>query len=186
VLFGVALGGLAVVALAAPLEFGVRAHLAPSGHYFPQLSLQYALATILPLPAAAALIYAICGAIAIAGLRSLLLGRPGGAIGIALAAWFALPNPYPWYALWILPAAFLAPSGASAKTWAVIAASLLIVFRYYGDATTDLSRSLSVLIVALQYAVPIALFMGVRTYRARRDRPEIHTPVPDFAPTRNL
>lgn len=180
VLCGAALGTLVVIGVAAPLEYGVRAHLAPAAHFFPQFSLQYALAQVLPLPMAVAIVVAVCAVLAVFGVRKLYLSDAGGATAIAFAAWLALPNAYPWYALWILPVAFLARS--TNEMWAIIAASLLIVFRYYGDATTDLSPALSIAIVALQYALPILLFMAVRMGRARRDLPEIRTPVPDFAP----
>mgnify|MGYP001247403649 CR=1 FL=1 len=180
VLCGAALGTVIVIAIAAPLEYGVRAHLAPAGHYFPQFSLQYALSQVVPLPIAVTLVFAVCAVLALSGMRKLYLSDASGATAIAFAAWLAMPNPYPWYALWILPVAFLARSAN--EMWALIAASLLVVFRYYGDATTDLSPALSVAIVALQYALPILLFTGVRRGRAHRGLPEIHTPVPDFAP----
>jgi len=186
VVCGTAAGALAVIAIAAPLEYGVRSHLAPAGHYIPQFSLQYALASIVPLQGAAALIFTLALIAAAVGLWRLFQGRRDGAIPIALAVWLAIPNPYPWYALWILPVAFLAASDASYAMWAVIAASLLIVFRYYGDATTDLSKALGIGIVAVEYGLPLIILMGGRMYRARRDRRGIRTPVPGFATTRNL
>jgi hypothetical protein len=185
VLYGAGLGALIVIGVATPLEYGVGVHLAPSGFYFPQFSPQYALAAILPVPVAAASVFALCGVLGLAGTRALYLGRADGAILIAFAAWFAIPNPYPWYALWILPVAFLARSRAASATWAVIAATLLIVLRYYGDATTELSTGLSLAIVALSFGLPIAMLMGGRMFHVRPDRPEIHTPVPGFARTRN-
>ena len=53
---------------------------------------------------------------------------------IALAAWVALPNPYPWYALWLLPPA------AFARDRRVIATSLAVgavaIARYLPDAVS--------------------------------------------------
>jgi hypothetical protein len=182
VLAGVALGTLLALAIAAPLELGVRAHLAPGGHYAPQLSLQYLLATLVPLPTAVVLTCAASAVLGAVGLRLLYLRDASGAVYLAFAAWLLVPNPYPWYALWILPVAFLAAN--EREMWAVIAASLLAVFRYYAEGTALLPAPQNVAIVLLQIALPLALLMAGRKVRARRDRPEIHTPAPDFAPLR--
>ncbi len=165
---GATLGIAAVAALAIPLEYGVRAHLAPAGHYFPQFSVQS-----ISIPLTAAAIAALLAAPWIVKLDA------RNAVPYwALALWIAIPNPYPWYAVWLVPLAFLAwPSRAA---WALIAASLLIGVRYYADATTDLPRSLSMTIVAVQIGIPL-LILGAHTANARRDRRGIRTPVPDFA-----
>lgn len=161
VIAGAALGATIVGAIAAPLEYGVQAHLAPAGHYFPQFSLQY-----LSLP----LTIVLCIVFAVRGARDLLRGSLQGAAYLGFAAWMAIPNPYPWYGLWLLPLAFLAEEAR--VTWALIAAALLIVLRYYGDATTDLSYALSAAIVVLEYGIPLALFSAARMTTARPDRPE--------------
>jgi hypothetical protein len=101
---------------------------------------------------------------------------------LVFAAWIAIPNPYPWYAVWLLPVAFSA--WRSYASWALIAASLLIAIRYYPDATTDLSRPVSVAVVALEFGVPLAL-LTAHMVNARRDRREIRTPVPGFAAPRS-
>lgn len=181
----VALGGLTgiaiVAAIAVPLEYGVQTHLARSGQYFPQFSLQALFALLVPVPFAIAVTFAGCALLAAAGARRLFRGDAGGALPLALAAWLAIPNPYPWYALWILPVAFLAWNTGAAR--AIVAASLLILLRYFGDATTDLSPLATAVIVLAQFGIPIALF-SARTNRPRRVRPESRTPVPDFAPLR--
>ena len=163
---GVALGLAVVAGLAIPLEYGVRAHLAPAGHYFPQFSLQY---VSVPLTAAIALLLVVLS----------ILQR--NVLYLVFALWLAIPNPYPWYGVWLLPVAFLA--WRSTEAWALLAASLLIALRYFGDATTDLSRPLSTAIVAIEYGVPLAL-LSVRMVTSRLRRPENHTPVPDFAARR--
>jgi len=183
VITGAALGALITIAIAAPLETGARTHVALSGHYFAQFSVQYALSTVVPLWIAVTLTFAACAIAALLGLRALYLGRPRGAIYVAVAAWLILPNPYPWYTLWILPVAFLATDERG--MWGLIAASLLSIFRYYGDATTELSAPLGVAIVVLQVALPIALIMAGRTNRARPDLRETHTRAPDFARLRS-
>jgi uncharacterized membrane protein YccC len=129
------------------------------------------------------LVFGTCAIAALRGARQFVRGNLDGAIAIALAVWFALPNPYPWYALWILPVAFLAWESRAA--WAVVAASLLAVLRYYGDATTDISPAVTAALLIVQFGVPLALISGLRRNRAHRDRREIHTPDPGFAPLRS-
>lgn len=163
--YGTAMGIALVAGLAIPLEYGVHANLAPQGHYFPQFSLQY---VSLPLT--------------IAVIAALVVGawfhRLTMTSYLAFALWLAIPNPYPWYGIWLLPVAFLA--WRSAAAWALIAASLLIALRFYGDVTTDLSRPLSTAIVALEVGIPVAL-LSVHTAYVRLVRREIRTPAPDFA-----
>jgi hypothetical protein len=171
---GAAAGTAIVVAIAAPLEYGVRAHLAPGGQYFPQFSLQY---VSIPLT------IAICAFFAVSGTRDLLRGNAEGAAYLGFAAWLAIPNPYPWYGIWLLPLAFLAKDAR--VMWALICASLLMVFRYYGDATTELSPALSSFIIAVEYALPLALIAAARIASARPGRPEIRTADLDLAPLHN-
>jgi hypothetical protein len=173
----------AVAAIAVPLEYGVRTHLAPGGHYFPQLSPQALLALVFPVPLAAALVLLPCGVLAFRGARDLSNGNFDGALAIALALWLAVPNPYPWYALWILPVAFL--TWPSNKAWAIIVATLLAALRYYGDATSDLPVAITAALLCLQFGVPLALFSVPRKSRAHPDLRENRIPVPDFAPLRS-
>jgi hypothetical protein len=169
---GAAIGIAIVAALAFPLEYGVRAHLLPQGHYLPQFSMQY-----VSLPLTAVLIIALI----YAALRYLSVTH-AIPVYLAFAAWMAIPNPYPWYAVWLLPVAFLAwPSRAA---WALVAASLLIALRYYAEATTaHLSRPLGTAIVAVMFGVPLVLLIA-RTLNARRVRRENRTAVLDFATSR--
>jgi hypothetical protein len=170
---GAALGLAIVAALAIPLEYGVRSHLAPQGHYFPQFSLQY-VSLGLTIAIGLALIAMTC----FDGLSM----TTGGVQYLVFAAWIAIPNPYPWYAVWLLPVAFLV--WRSYASWALIAASLLIAVRYYPDATTDLSRPLSVALVALEFGIPLALLIA-HMVNARRGRREIRTRVPGFVAPRS-
>ncbi len=167
---GAALGVAIVAALAIPLEYGVRAHLAPQGHYFPQFSLQYV---------SIGLTVVVAGLLFLASITSAALRHLSVTpVYFAFAAWIAIPNPYPWYAVWILPIAFLA--WRSKASWALIAASLLIAVRYYPDATTDLSRPLAIAIVAIEFGLPL-LLLTAYTVNAHLGRREIRTMVPGFA-----
>jgi hypothetical protein len=171
---GAGLGIAIVAALAIPLEYGVRAHLAPQGHYFPQFSLQY-VSVPLAVIVIAALIAASTSSAVLRYLRMTLGER---AALLVFAAWLAIPNPYPWYGIWLLPVAFLA--WRSSAAWALLAASLLIAVRYYPDATTDLSRPLGILIVAIEFALPPMLLIA-HTALSRRARRGIRTAAPGFA-----
>lgn len=170
---GAALGVTIVAALAIPLEYGIRAHLAPQGRYFPQFSPQY-----VSVPLTIVVVAALAAGSFIASRGSSMFRYQG----LTLAAWLLVPNPYPWYALWLLPVAFLQWNTRAA--WALIAASLLIALRYYAEATTALSRPLSTVIVMLEFGVPLALF-SAHMVIARRVRREIHTTAPDFAMRRS-
>jgi hypothetical protein len=144
---------------------------------------QALLALTIPLPLAAAVTFCVCGAAALYGASRLLRGNPDGALLIALGAWYALPNPYPWYALWILPVAFLNWNAPAAP--ALVSATLLIVLRYFGDATSDVPAPVAALIVLAEFGIPLALFSVARKNRARPDRRENHIPGPDFARLRS-
>jgi hypothetical protein len=154
-----------------------------SGHgiYFPQFSLQYVFNAAFGAPAAIVLTAAIGVALAAGGCVLLWKNNRSGAALLALALWIAIPNPYPWYTLWILPLAFVA--WETPASWAIVALTLGSVLRYFPDATTDLSTSLSVTIALAPLAIAAAVFIGC-SRRLRSDLPENHMPVPDSGPYR--
>jgi len=123
------LTGLAVAALVIPLQSTALGGLARHGRYAPQFSLQ---GLIGPVPA-----LIIAGGLFIAALRDLRRGRAAGAVRLALALWLAIPNPYPWYALWIAPLAAAAPW--SWETAALLGATFSIGLRYLPDAYGDMA-----------------------------------------------
>ena len=175
--------GLAlVIALSGSLVWGVGTRLVPAAHYAPQFSPQAALAVFLPLPWAIAITAAAAAACVLYGTRKLLRGDTSGCASAALGAWLAVPNPYPWYALWIVPAAFLAWETPAAA--GVLAASLLIAARYYAEATGLVSPEGTLAIVACAFVLPW-IVIGLNKRFAHRVRPEIQTPAPDFAPLRS-
>ncbi len=135
------------------------------GHYFPQFSLQYALSSAFGDPAAIAITAALVVSCVIAGCILLRRRNGTGAPLLALALWIAIPNPYPWYALWILPVAFVAWETSAA--WAIVALTLCTVVRYLPDATTDLSRNLSLAIVGAQLLIPAGVFIVLGNRAAR-------------------
>jgi len=179
VVSGAALGAVIVLIVSGPLVLGIGSRLIPGGHYAPQFSVQAALALALPVRIAAIAGAAIAGAFIITGGLQMLRNNGEGSLLVALGAWLAIPNPYPWYALWILPIAFVAWKTPAA--YALIAASLLAVIRYYPDAFTDVSGWTAVGLVACTTGIPLLIFSAgtIRAYRVRRENQRT---APSFAP----
>lgn len=149
-----------------PLEHGLQAHLAPAGHYFPQFSLQAVLRFALSPTATIACTAVVVLALAIPGALRLARGDRTGAAWLAFAAWLAIPNPYPWYALWVLPVAVYVwdePEGAALLTLTIACAA-----RYLGDATAlQFSTGATIAIVACQLLAPAAVYVLARNHPHR-------------------
>jgi hypothetical protein len=137
-----ALAGIAIaVALSSPMIAGVATQLAPHGTYAPQASLQ---AIFRPLG-----VFVSCAAAFVAGA---LLARRGvallrrrfleGWIWLGLAAWVLVPNPYPWYGLWLVALAGLTPRSRAGAV--AILLSLTALLRYVPDAIAIPSPALAV------------------------------------------
>jgi hypothetical protein len=124
--------GLAVaVALAVPPVLPVLRAIRTIGHYAPSVSAQ-SFAGVVP-AAVCALAAAVYGVIRL-GARE----RDGHA-WLGIAAWLALPNPYPWYALWFLPAVAAAGGGAAAA--GLYGVTISSVVRYLPDASGHIDPS---------------------------------------------
>jgi hypothetical protein len=120
-----AIAGLAIAAvLSWPLLSGVAEHLMPNGHYAPYASLQ---ALVGPIVAPAVAIALAANAIA-----RLHRGNIDGWIWLALGGWALLPNPYPWYGLWLLAIAALAPQSRAGGV--AVALTFTSLLRYAPDA----------------------------------------------------
>lgn len=163
-----ALGATAGIMLTAvvslPFAWGVRNVLIPHGHYTPQYSFQWLCSIMLQMamphrPHAFDLGVALgllaAGSLALYGVRLVLRREREGALFMALGLWLAIPNPYPWYALWILPVAFVALG--TRASWAILIASLMMVFRYLPEATTARDLDTNVAITLLTVALPFAV-----------------------------
>ncbi len=128
---GAILGIAVALGLSVPLMRGVVMQLEPHGTYAPQASLQ-AIAAPFSRVAAWGLAAALSAVLALRAVALLRLRKTEGWIWLGLSAWILLPNPYPWYALWLAALAALAP-----KTPAGIVAILLCftsMLRYVPDA----------------------------------------------------
>jgi len=127
-----ALAGLAIAAaFSVQLFAGVATELAPRGHYAPQASLQAVFATpgfALALPVAAL----VAAVLVAAGIRRLRREQRDGWVWLGLGAWVLIPNPYPWYGLWLLALAAMAPQSRAGR--AAVLLSLTSLLRYAPDA----------------------------------------------------
>ncbi len=148
-----ALAGIAVtLALSYPLVRALVTDTAPGGHYAPQASLQAIFAAYPALAAVAAL--AACILLVRAAIPHLRRGEPDGWIYLALALWVLVPNPYPWYALWLVAAAALAPGTRVAA--ASLLLSLTSLLRYVPDAVAAPNEPMAVvlgIVAILPFAV---------------------------------
>jgi hypothetical protein len=127
---GAILGVIIVLGLSFPLAAGIATQLAPHGTYAPQASLQAIVAPISP-AAARGLALAVSALIAMRAVALLRRRETTGWIWLGLAAWVLLPNPYPWYALWLLALAALTPATLPAGVAILLSFSSLL--RYVPD-----------------------------------------------------
>ncbi len=132
------LGALAGLALAAvllrPWADAIVHQIAGRGHYDPQASFQAIFAASPRL--AVALAATLAAACAAYGIAALVKNQPDGWCAIALGAWLLIPNPYPWYGLWIVAIALLAPHGRFSLVLMLLA--LTTPLRYVPDAAAAL------------------------------------------------
>jgi hypothetical protein len=134
-----------VTVLSLPLVYGATHDLAPHGHYAPFASVQSLHPAVAVLLAIAIVLRARRATTHIDRLTTL-----------ALAAWLLIPNPYPWYALWLLPlGAWTTDRRIAATILAVTAAAML---RYIPDAVgiPDEPATLVLGLAALLAYTPLA------------------------------
>lgn len=124
---GIAIAG----AFSLPLLRGVTTQLAPHGRYAPEASLQAVLAPFGPVPA-----WSLAGvaavALAVRAIALLRAGRADGWVWLGVAGWALVPNPYPWYSLWLVALAAMAPRTRVAAVAIVLSFASLL--RYVPDA----------------------------------------------------
>ena len=114
-----------------PLAAGVATHLGAHGTYAPQASLQAIVAPISRV-AAWALALAVSALLTMRAGKLLARRESEAWIWLGLAGWVLLPNPYPWYALWLVALAALAPGTLAAGV--AILLSFTSMLRYIPDA----------------------------------------------------
>jgi hypothetical protein len=148
---GATIGIALALLFSAPLIAGIATHLAPHGRYDPQASLQAAIASSSGFAAEG--IAVVAGALLAArGVAMLRQQVHEGWIWLGLAAWVLVPNPYPWYALWLVALAAIAP-----RTRAGVVAILLSftsLLRYVPDAVVATGGAFGVTLGAVA-ALPL-------------------------------
>jgi hypothetical protein len=145
-LAGLIVAGALLLAWCLPAAVEIARGAAHGGRYLPSVSLSDIgpLCTIV-----------IVGLLTIVGIRALLRGEIDGWATLALALWCALPNPYPWYALWFLPVAALAPRSRAAAI--IVALSLTTTLRYLPDVYGQINPLTNVGLSLLAFAPLLAL-----------------------------
>ena len=158
-LAGAALAGAFSLPLAAGLFHGAAAH----GTYAPQASLQalvhavalFALHSAGPATAvavsAAVLAAAVVGAGGIARIRR---GENDGWVRLGLAAWLLVPNPQPWYGVWLVALAALAPATRAATVALLLSFTSLL--RYAPDAGATPVWPLAIAALGIAATFPFA------------------------------
>jgi hypothetical protein len=128
-------------AFSLPLLASVTSRLMPYGRYSAQASFQAVVGSLTWLvlkaerPAAIVsllITVALAALLAAGGAALLRRQRLDGWLGLAFAAWVLLPNPYPWYGIWLVALAALAPGSRLAAV--ALAFSLTSLLRYVPDA----------------------------------------------------
>jgi hypothetical protein len=145
---GTAIAGV----LSVPLFAGIATQLAPKGQYLPEASLQAVLAPLGPIPA---LLLAAIVATALSS-RAIRLVRDAWAEGwvyLGLAAWVLIPNPYPWYATWLVALAALAPRTRAASVALLL--SFTSMLRYVPDAVATPAPAAGV-VLGILATLPLA------------------------------
>ena len=97
----------------------------------------------------------VAGLLLVAGIGALMRREIDGWILLALAVWSAMPNPYPWYGLWFLPTAALAPRSRAAAV--VVALSFTTTLRYLPDVYGTLAAPAPFWLSLLAFAPLLAL-----------------------------
>jgi hypothetical protein len=146
---GAVAGIAATLAISIPMFESVATRLAPRARYAPEASFQaivesFARLTFAPngSPAVAwslAIVAAVaCALVALAMLRR---SEPEGWTYLAASGWLLVPNPYPWYGIWLVAIAAAAPGTRGAR--ALLALTLASMLRYFPDAAGTPSAFLS-------------------------------------------
>ncbi|MGH7709227.1 MAG: hypothetical protein ACREM6_15120, partial [Vulcanimicrobiaceae bacterium] len=103
------------------------------------------------------------------GLRRIDAGDAGRGLGrLAVAAWLAIPYPYPWYGLWFLPLAVTLGRGQGS---ALLGGTFASAARYIPDMVGTLGPMLRFFVTLVELA-PLLLAAGLplvgRAGRRRR------------------
>jgi len=154
---GAAVGIAIAAAISMPLLRAVATQVAPHGAYAPAASVAAILAPFGAVPASLFAI-AVAAALAFRGIAHLRSARADGWLWLGIAAWALIPNPYPWYALWLTALAAGAPRTRAAAVALLLGFTSLL--RYVPDAVATPSPPLA---AALGIAASLPLLGALRS-----------------------
>ncbi len=155
-----AVAGIAIALLVcAPLAVAVMTRLGPHGSYAPQASLQAIVAPLGPI-AAWGVALAVAAALTARSVMLLRLREHEGWIWLGLAVWVLIPNPYPWYSLWLVALCALAPGSRAGLVG--LALSFTSLLRYLPDAAGVPSPPLAAALGAAA-VFPLLALLGRRS-----------------------
>ncbi len=140
----------------------IQTHVAAHGHYAPAASLQGFTSSIAGMPGGV-ILAGIVVAIAVFTVARTTSGAPR-AIAVALALWLLIPNPYAWYAFWLVP--FFVWLPGTRAHFIAAALTLSASLRYLPDAAGTPSPATN----ALLSAVALVLLAFALILAASRER----------------
>jgi alpha-1,6-mannosyltransferase len=160
--FGTVIGIALAALFSIPLFIGIATNFAPHARYGAQASLQ---GIFVPFSTPLALVIAsgVSAGLAVCGTVRLRSGKSEGWVWLGLALWVLIPNPYPWYGLWLVALAALAPRTRAATS--AILLSFTALLRYIPDAVGPPSPAQAVALSVLA-ALPL-LALRPRWYNER-------------------
>jgi hypothetical protein len=165
---GATAGILTALAVSVPIFRSAVIGLAPHARYAPEASFQAMVRSLALLmfaadgpAAAAAWTLAAAGALACAWAATPMFWRrdPEGWTYLASAGWLLVPNPYPWYAVWLVAIAAVAPRTRGATALLALAFGSLV--RYVPDAVGVPPPAASVLL-GVAATLPFFLLLSPR------------------------
>lgn len=159
---GAAIGIALVAGFSIPLFIGIATDFAPHAQYGAQASLQGVVAP-LSVPLAWFAAACVCAILAVNAIARLRKGSDDGWVWLGLAGWVLIPNPYPWYGVWLVALAALAPRTRAAT--AAILLSFTALLRYIPDAVGTPSPAQA---VGLSIAAALPLLLLVPPWYNRR------------------
>lgn len=154
---GAAIGVALALVFSIPLIAGIASSLAPRSHYGAVASLQGIVDPVGGPFVAIGVAIAVATLLAWSAIARLRDGKAEGWIRAGLAAWVLVPNPYPWYAVWLVAVAALAPR-TRACTVAILL-SFTSLLRYVPDAV---GRPNAVQSLALSVLASLPLLLLIR------------------------
>jgi alpha-1,6-mannosyltransferase len=153
---GAVIGVALALVLSVPLIAGIASSLAPHSRYAAFASLQGIVDPIAGPVAAIAFAILVAVLLMWSAIARLRAGRSEGWTRLGIAAWVLIPNPYPWYGLWLVALAALAP-----RTRAGLAAILLsfsALLRYVPDAVAS-PKGADAVVLSIVAALPLLLLL---------------------------